>query len=98
MALVIKWNKQAFSQLIKAIEYIQQDSPANADKVKNEILQNIKNLGLHTDKYPADKFKMDNDGSFRAFELYHYRISYRLFKNEVRIIRLRHTKRNPKSY
>lgn len=41
---------------------------------------------------------MNNDGSFRAFEIYHHRISYRLLKNEVRIIRIRHTKMNPKNF
>jgi len=28
--------------------------------------------------FPPDKFKKNNDGTWRAFEKYHYRISYRI--------------------
>ena len=35
MPLTIKWNKRAINQLIKAIEYIQEDSVLSAEKVKN---------------------------------------------------------------
>ena len=98
MHLIIKWNRGALNQLIKAIEYIQEDSLQNAEKVKDEILLEITALTTHPEKYPPDKYKLNNDGSFRAFELHRYRLSYRVVKNEIRIIRVRHTKRNPKNY
>jgi plasmid stabilization system protein ParE len=98
MPLIIKWNKRALNQLIKAIEYIEEDSEQNAAKVKNEIFDEINILTAHSEKFPPDKYKLNNDGSFRAFELYHYRVSYRFKRNEIRIIRIRHTKRNPKHY
>ena len=98
MQLNIKWNRHAINQLIKAIEYIEEDSLQNAEKVKNEILAAITSLANHPEKFPADKYKLNNDKSFRAFELHRYRISYRLWRNEIRIIRIRHTKRTPKSY
>lgn len=98
MSLIIKWNKRAFSQLIKAIEYISHDSRQNAEKVKEDILLSISKLGLHPESFPPDKYKLNNDGSYRAFELHHYRVSYPHKKNEIRIVRLKHTKRNPKKY
>jgi plasmid stabilization system protein ParE len=98
MPVIIKWNKSAINQLIKAIEYIEDDSVANAEKVKNEILASIADLASYPEKFPPDKYKQNNDKSFKAFELYHYRISYRFWKNEIRIIRIRHTKRSPKPY
>jgi plasmid stabilization system protein ParE len=45
-----------------------------------------------------EKYKRNNDGSFRAFELHRYRITYRIRNNEIRIIRIRHTKRTPLGY
>ncbi|MGB0948547.1 MAG: type II toxin-antitoxin system RelE/ParE family toxin [Marinirhabdus sp.] len=39
--------------------------------------------------------KIGNDGSYRAFEKHSYRVSYRITENEIRILRLRHTSRNP---
>ena len=98
MPLPIKWNKNALNELIKAIEYIKADSVQNAEKVSSEILSVIDSLALHPEKFPPDKFKLNNNNSFRAFELHRYRVSYRYTKREIRIIRIRHTKRNPKNY
>ena len=95
----IKWNKQAVKQLQSAIKYINQDSPANADKVKKDILDKIESLKKYPEKFSPDKYKLQNqDFSFRAFEIHHYRISYRFVNNEIRILRIRHTKMNPKYY
>lgn len=96
--LTVKWNKRAINQLIKAIEYHEEDSVQHAEKIKNKILAAITTLATHPEKYPPDKYKLNNDSSFKAFELYHYIISYRFWKNEIRIIRIRHTKRNLKKY
>ena len=98
MQLTIKWNRDALNQLIKAVEYIQEDSPQNAEKVRKEIFAEITVVSSHPEKYPPDKYKLNNDGSFRVFEMHKYRISYRTIKNEIRIIRFRHTKRNPVKY
>ena len=93
--MVIKWNKTALTQLDNAIDFIEQESPVNAEKVKKTILLKINNLLQHPEKYYPDKYKRENDGSFRAFEIYHYRISYRIKENEIRIFRIRHTGQNP---
>jgi plasmid stabilization system protein ParE len=98
MSLTIKWNKRAINQLTKVIEYIEKDSVQNAEKVKNDLLAEISKLTVHPERYNPDKYHINNDGSFRAFELHRYRVSYRYTKNEIRIIRIRHTKRNPKNY
>ncbi len=98
MQFTIKWNRSALNQLIRAIDYIQKDSLQHAEKVRNEIFTAIGDLVYHPEKFPPDKYKLNNDHSFRAFELHNYRISYRFWKNEIRIIRIRHTKRNPLSY
>lgn len=98
MGLTIKWNKRAINQFDEAIEYIEHDSAANAEKVKKEILLKIDGLLQHPEKYHPDKYKTKNDGGFRAFELHRYRISYRYKGTEIRIIRIRHTKMNPLEY
>jgi plasmid stabilization system protein ParE len=48
--------------------------------------------------YSPDKYKMNNDGRYRAFEKHRYRISYRFTNNIILVLRVRHTSRNPKSY
>jgi plasmid stabilization system protein ParE len=94
----IKWNKKALVQLDEAIKNIEKESVQNAEKVELDILTKIGKIPTQPERYPKDKFKVKNDGSFRAFELHHYRISYRYIKNEIRILRIRHTSRCPKLY
>jgi plasmid stabilization system protein ParE len=96
--LKIKWNRRAIKQLDDAIAYIDRTSPAGAEKVKKAILSGIDALVKHPEKHKPDKYKTENDSSFRAFEKHHYRISYRHKGNEIRIIRIRHTKMNPQEY
>lgn len=67
MATTIRWNKKAIQQLEKAIAYIEEDAIANADKFKADILNGIDSLLKHPEKYSPDKYKVNNDGSFRAF-------------------------------
>jgi plasmid stabilization system protein ParE len=98
MSLQIKWNKNALLRFDNAIKRIEQNSPQNAEKVKKEILLTIDSLLQHPEKFNPDKYKSNNDGSFRAFELYRYRISYRLKANDIRITRIRHTGMNPLEY
>lgn len=98
VALSIRWDKQAVIQLNKAISYIRKDSPQNADKVKKEILYKIADLVQAPEKHTRDKYKINNDGNYRAFELHHYRISYYVTEKEIIITRIRHTSMKPKPY
>ena len=94
----ISWNKLALIQFNKAIEFIAEDSIQNAEKVRVDILQKIEEIPSLPEKYPPDKYKLDNNGNYRAFELYHYRIAYYIAPLEIRILRVRHTSREPLSY
>ena len=96
--LKIVWDVEAQNYLRVAIQFIKQDSPQNAEKVKSEITEAVSELAHHPTRYPADKYRNDKDGSYRAFELYKYRISYHISDTEIRIVRIRHTAQNPKAY
>jgi len=50
-------------------------------------------LPTQPEMFPPDKFKRNNDGTWRAFEKFHYRISYLITAKEIRIVRMRHTSR-----
>lgn len=53
MPLIIKWNRAALNQLIKAIEYIREDSVQNAGKVKDAILAEVSTIAVHPEKLPS---------------------------------------------
>ena len=97
--LSIVWNKSAINQFEKAINYIANDSAANAESVKKDVLLLIDSLIKYPERFPPDKDKVNNDeGRFRAFEKYRFRISYYISKKEIIIVRIRHTSQNPQSY
>lgn len=96
MVKSVIWSKSAQNQLHDLFDYILKDSYQNAEKVKTEILDATKILSDHFEKYPIDKYKIKNDGSFRAFEIYNYRITYKISPTIISILKIRHTKMKPK--
>jgi plasmid stabilization system protein ParE len=74
------------------------DSPRNASKVVQEIADAVHKAIYNPEVYGPDKYKIENDGSYRAFEKHHYRIAYRFSKNIIRVLRIRHTSMEPLEY
>lgn len=96
--LKIVIDNLAKAQLKEAYTYIKLDSPKNAEKVKAKILASIKELAAYPEKYPKDKYRLSNDGYYRAFEIYKYRISYHVSPEQITVIMIRHSKMEPKSH
>lgn len=94
----IIWHRPARLYLEKAIEYIRQDSIKNADTVANAILVALDKASRFPEHFPPDKYKLNNTGSFRAFEIYSFRVSFYLDMETIRIVRIRHTKQKPINY
>lgn len=91
-------DREAKKSLRDAYGYIRKDSLQNADKVRGMILASIKKLIKNPELHNPDKFRTGNDGSYRAYEIYKYRITYHISPTEIRVIRIRHTKMNPVEY
>ena len=72
----VVWDEVAISALKDAYTYIKSDSLQQAEKVKQEIIQSTKKLSDYPEMHPPDKYRIDNDPRFRAFEKNNYRISY----------------------
>lgn len=88
----------AKKQLWEAYKYIRKDSLQNAEKVRSRILETIKTLAKHPEHHPLDKYCIENDGNFRAYEVYKYRIAYYVTADRIFVLRIRHTKMNPLNY
>lgn len=87
--------KQAFRE---AYNYIKKDSLQNAEKVKAKIFTSINTLPKNPERHPPDKYRLNNDGAYRAYEILKYRITYYIGVSVIRVIRIRHTKMNPLKY
>jgi plasmid stabilization system protein ParE len=94
----IRWDKTALIYFSEAIRYIRKDSAQNADKVKAEILARINELSSRPELHAQDKYKQNNTGNYRAFELHRYRIAYLVKYEEIIITRVRHTSQEPQQH
>ena len=94
----IIWDKQALYCFREAIRYIRKESLQNADKVKIEILEKISELSKHPEIHHPDKYKIDNTGNYRAFELHRFRVGYLVKEDEIIIARIRNTNQEPLDY
>jgi plasmid stabilization system protein ParE len=87
-------DNEAKSQLRKIFSYIERDSFQNAEKVRSAMIASFKALANNPEQFPADRYRRNNDGSFRAYEIFRYRVTYHISKERITIIRIRHTKRD----
>lgn len=94
----VLWDNKAKENLRKAITYIHKESPQGAKILKNKILETVKKLPSNPDIFEADKLKKENDGSYRVFYAYSYRIVYKVTEAAILILRVRHTSREPLEY
>jgi plasmid stabilization system protein ParE len=94
---IIIWSKLALKHTEEIHKYVLENSKSLriADDLTDKIFTSSEVLSKQPELYALDKFKELNNGSYRAYEIFHYRISYRVLKDEIRILRVRHTSREP---
>ena len=92
------WTATARNQLEEVYKYVAQDSIIQADKLFDKIMVSVFDILKQPERYAPDKFKKDNKGNYRAFEIYRYRIAYRISKDSIYIVRIRSTDQNPRLY
>lgn len=95
----IIWSNTAQNQLKKIYFHILKQSKNNqtAEKVIDKIYNSVTILKTNWEIYELDEMKISNNGDYRAFEIYSYRISYKIFTDKIQILRIRHSSRNPKT-
>lgn len=93
---IVVWNQHATIAYEKYLDHISKESALHARKVGQEILNKINSLAQFPDIHPPDRYKTNNqDNSVRAFEIYHLRVSYKIFPDKIRVLRIRHVKQRP---
>jgi plasmid stabilization system protein ParE len=94
----IVWSKNATKQYYQILEYLAEEAPDAVSIVGNALLDMIDALALEYNNYPPDRFKKNNDGTFKAALVFNYRVSYRINEKDIFILRIRHTSREPMNY
>jgi len=98
MGKKIIWSNDALEQLEDIHFYIFFESKSIhiADKVVDSIFESTEILKTSPEIYKLDVQKVNNDGSFRAYYIYDYCISYRITDSSIQILRVRHNARKSK--
>jgi plasmid stabilization system protein ParE len=94
----VVWTKRSQQHMRHVFEYISQFSAVNANNVLIDIVEAVQKASANPEVYGKDKYKNNNDGSYRAFELHHYRVAYRFAGDTIRVLRVRHTSMEPQNY
>lgn len=94
----IEWSDEASTHFYELLGYLYSESDRAISVVGNAILDGVKKLAIHATAHPLDRFKKHNDGNYRAFIVYSYRISYYIDGAIIYILRIRHTSREPLEY
>ena len=94
----ITWSENAIKQFSDTIEFIMDDSVQGAESFQDKLIARLDLLSNNAEMFPLDKYKTNNNGSFRAFIVFHYRVSYRSTPGEIRILRIRHSSMIPKFF
>ncbi len=91
----VLWDEVAVKELKSIYDFIYTDSPSAAAKVKDEIVRCAKELKTMPRKFQVYEFANEVTGEYRSIIRWRYRIIYEVIKNDVHIVRIIHTSKDP---
>ncbi len=91
----IAWSLHAKNSLDKIYEYIKEESPQNAQKVKRKIIELVSSLIVFPEKYVREQFLDQQKGDFRFAVIWSYKIIYEITDDIIIILDIFHAAQNP---
>ena len=96
----IIWDRKALDNFKEILTYLEKQSNQAPRIVKEAITSRLEIIKINPLIAESDKLKDHPNKDFRAFVIFSYRVTYQI-KNgtkEIRILRIRHTSREPLGY
>ena len=91
----VLWDEKAVSELKAIYDFIYNDSPSAAAKVRDELFRTTKDLKTMPRKFQVYAFADELSGEYRSVVRWRYRIIYEVMKDAVHIVRIIHTSKEP---
>ena len=91
----VLWDEVAVSELKSIYDFIYTDSPSAAAKVRDELVRSAKDLKTMPRKFQAYEFANEVTGEYRSIIRWRYRLIYEVINNDVHIVRIIHTSKDP---
>ena len=99
-AFKITWDRNALDNFKEILGFLAKQSPQAPKIVKEGVLNRLEVIGQNANICEVDKLREIPNKEFRAFVVYSYRVTYQIKAEtkEIRILRIRHTSREPLGY
>lgn len=96
----IIWDKTALDHFKNILTYLQKQSDQAPKIVKDAILTRLDLIKTSPLICESDKLKDTPSKYFKAFIVFSYRVTYQIKSDtkEIRVLRIRHTSREPLGY
>jgi mRNA-degrading endonuclease RelE of RelBE toxin-antitoxin system len=96
----IVWDRGALDHFKSILENLEKQSKQAPKILKSAIIKRLDSIKSNPFICEIDKLKTPKSENFRAYTVYNYRITFQIEKEskEIRIVRIRHTSREPMNY
>lgn len=96
----IVWDRLALDNFKEILEYLENQSTEAPKIIKNNLLEKLDHIKTNPLTFEVDKLKENPSNDFRAFFVFSYRVTYQIKTDlmEIRVLRIRHTSREPLGY
>ncbi len=100
VSLKISWDRKALDNLKEILTYLAKQDSKAPKIVKSAILTRLDIIKTNPLICESDKLKDPTLQDFRAFVVFSYRVTYQIKyeTKELRVLRVRHTSREPLGY
>lgn len=96
----IIWDRKALDHFKYILTYLEKQSRQAPKIVKDAIISRLDVIKTNPLIAELDKLKDSPNKDFRAFVVFSYRVTYQIKSDakEIRVLRVRHTSREPLGY
>lgn len=96
----IIWDRIALDDFKDILDYLSKQSSQAPRIVTKGVFSRLRDIEKNPLIFEIDKLKDNPNNEFRAFVIYNFRITYQIkeITHEIRILRIRHTSREPFGY
>ena len=96
----IIWDVEALKNFKDILKYLRKANIQAPNIVKEAVISRLNLIKTNPFICENDKLKLKNIDEFKAFVVYSYRVTYQVKTNlkQIRVLRIRHTSREPLGY
>lgn len=96
----IIWDRIAFADFKNILNFLSKQSSQAPKIVRKGVLSRLRDIEKNPHIFEIDKLRENSNTDYRAFVIYNFRITYQIKSatKEIRILRIRHTSREPLGY